>query len=64
MARIVRRIVAVTVIAAGCGAAMHSAPATHAGGVTGTGGPLKSAIVAYSVTLNGGISGTGGPLNG
>jgi hypothetical protein len=64
MARSARRLVAIVTITVGCASALYSAPAIHAGGVSGTGGPLKGATVAsVLVTMNGGISGTGGPLS-
>jgi hypothetical protein len=63
MARSARRFVAIVTITLGCVSALYPAPATHAGGVTGTGGPLQTTTVASLVTMNGGISGTGGPLS-
>jgi hypothetical protein len=61
MARSARRFVAIVTITVGCVSALHSAPATHVGGITGTGGPLQG---ASSVLVAGGVTGTGGPLHG
>jgi len=61
MARSARRLVAIVTITVGCVSALYSAPTTHAGGVTGTGGPLKGASI---VLVAGGVTGTGGPLHG